>query len=174
MGQPDAGIRFALAGHSIALGPPFATMRSLSELTSAVSAIRTGAGTDPATRFAAAFPTYVGEDPSIGLEALSRFLEQKHEDGTGHLEAAHRPAPLGLRAEELVRANLAIVGRPEEVRHQVAEIAATGITDLFMIPDFGGLSPDAVLGTLAHFAPGAEGAPGPGAVRVRSGAARAT
>ncbi|MFY9716379.1 MAG: hypothetical protein WAK40_00350 [Thermoplasmata archaeon] len=96
-------------------------------------------------QIAAAFPTYVGPDPTPGFRALDRFLGQKHEDGTAHRAKESRPQHSGTTAADLVRQNLAAIGTPAEVARQLAAIEATGVTDYFAIPDFCALEPDRVI-----------------------------
>ncbi len=152
VGQPEAAVRFAKDGCSVALGPPFATMPDISELGRQVRAIRAALGADTSLRIAAAFPAYVGPHPDEAVAALDRFLEVKSDDGIGHLPPG-TPAPRpGRSAAELVRGGLAIIATPADAPAQVARIAETGITDLFAIPDFGGLDPITVVPSLEALA----------------------
>lgn len=151
-GNTEAAVRFTSQGHSVALGPPFATMKDLSDLTKIIEGIRAEAraGRNPA--IAAAFPTYAGPEPERALDALDEFLVVKSHDGGAHRPtetvAGARPAS----ARDLVRKDLALVGTPEAVARQLHRVASTGITDLFAIPDFGGLPPDQVVPSLRALA----------------------
>jgi alkanesulfonate monooxygenase SsuD/methylene tetrahydromethanopterin reductase-like flavin-dependent oxidoreductase (luciferase family) len=152
VGRIEAAVRFASEGYSVALGPPFATMPDLSGLRSLVQGLRDELGGARVPRVAAAFPTYVGPDPSVALEALDRFLGQKHHDGTAHLAKEARPERSRTTAADLVRKNLAVIGTPAEAARQISAIEATGITDYFAIPDFGVLEPDRVKSSLRELA----------------------
>ena len=151
-GRIEAAVRFAREGYPIALGPPFATMDGLPSLRDQVAAVRASLPPGRAARIAAAFPVYVGEAEAPALYALDRFLAGKHRDGTAHLPAVDRPPRPTVDAAELVRRNLAVIGRSGPAVRQLKEIAATGITDLFVIPDFGGLAPALVTRSLAEIA----------------------
>ncbi len=151
-GRTEVAVRFASQGHSIALGPPFATMPELAALATQVSQIHAALDGRPLPRIAAAFPTYVGPEPGPALDALDRFLAQKRSDGTAHLPPRERSASVEVTAADLVRRDLAVIGTPSTVRRQLKAIAATGISDVFAIPDFGGLRPELVTPSLAELA----------------------
>ncbi len=150
--RPEVAVRYASQGHSVALGPPFATMADLSQLADAVRAVRQGVGVHSSPRIAAAFPTYVGPEPEVALAALDDFVGVKTHDGALHLPPGAPPTGPPTSSKALVERGLALVGRPEHVARQIEAVAATGITDLFAIPDFGGLSPDRVVRSLRALA----------------------
>ncbi len=152
VGQAEAAVRYARDGHPVALGPPFATMTDLTELAAQVAAIRTGLGAGARPRIAAAFPIYVGPHPDEAMMALERFLEIKSDDGVGHLPTGTPPIRPARTARELLRGDLALIGTPPEAARQIARVAGTGITDLFAIPDFGGLDPIAVVPSMEAIA----------------------
>lgn len=152
VGRVEVALRFASQGYSVAVGPPFATMTDLSELTGLVRELRAELNGRATPRIAAAFPTYVGPHPEEAVVALDRFLAQKRVDGSAHLPVENRPKPSGASAAELVRRNLAVIGSPAEVAAQLREIAATGITDYFAVPDFGALAPERVIPSLRALA----------------------
>lgn len=152
VGRTEAAVRFAREGHPVALGPPFATMDGLPALQDQVASIRAALPPDRTPRIAAAFPAYVGDARTRALAALDRFLVGKHRDGTAHLPVGVPSPRPAVDATELVRRNLALIGRPEEVVGQLRAIAVTGITDLLVIPDFGGLEPALVSRSLIKIA----------------------
>ena len=151
-GRIEVAVRFASLGHSVAFGPPFVTMPGLSTLAELVRQFREGLNGRPAPRIGAAFPTYVGPDASSAVEALDRFLAQKHQDGNAHLLPEDRPNPSPVTAADLVHRNLAVIGTPHEAARQIDAITVTGITDFFAIPDFGALDPELVIPSLRELA----------------------
>ena len=152
VGNVEAAARFASQGHSVALGPPFATMADLSDLADMVRKIRAGVGTATHLALAAAFPMYAGPDPKAALAALDDFLAVKSTDGSAHLVPGGPARARATTARELVERGLALVGTPEEVRRQLDRVARTGITDLFAMPDLGGLPPSLVIPSLRSLA----------------------
>jgi alkanesulfonate monooxygenase SsuD/methylene tetrahydromethanopterin reductase-like flavin-dependent oxidoreductase (luciferase family) len=117
-----------------------------------VRQIRAGVGPAVAPRIAAAFPAYAGPHRNVALSALDEFIDVKNRDGTAHLPTGSRNPARPATAADLVQRGLALIGSPDEVARQVALVAATGITDLFAMPDFGALPPELVVPSLRALA----------------------
>ncbi len=141
----------ARRGLSVAM-IPYASMADLSELKNRVALFREALPPGANVRVAAAFHIFVGRDPRPGLAALRTYLGERLSTQSTHYASRAGEDPQGSSAEGLVSRGLALVGRPEEVLAQVRAIEATGVTDLFGIFDFGGLSPARSRASLRRFA----------------------
>ncbi len=130
---------------------PYASMAGLSELKDRVQLFRDALPPGAKARVAAAFHVFVGEDRKPGLEALRTYLGERLSTHSTHYAARVGKDPEGSSAEGLIERGLALVGTPEEILARLPQIEATGVTDLFGIFDFGGLSPARSRASLRRF-----------------------
>jgi alkanesulfonate monooxygenase SsuD/methylene tetrahydromethanopterin reductase-like flavin-dependent oxidoreductase (luciferase family) len=143
----------ARRGASLAL-VPYATVSGIPELADEIREFRRAAPPTAHPKVSVALHLYAGDRPAEARQALQRYLDSRLASQSTFYQDKVRRDPRHASAEVIEQSGFALFGTAEEVIDRLRAFESAGVDEVLGIFDFGGLSAEAVTGSVERLGAG--------------------